>query len=37
MNYLKRKGHASGAIGPTHWEKWVTVLGQCGRRRRDEK
>jgi hypothetical protein len=36
-NYLKRQGQCSGATGPAHWEKWVTTLGQCGKRRRDEK
>jgi hypothetical protein len=33
----KRQGQPSGATGPAHWEKWVAALGQCGRRRRDEK
>jgi hypothetical protein len=37
MNYLKRKGQASGAIGMVHWEKWVAALGRCGKERRDEK
>jgi hypothetical protein len=37
MNYLKKQGQASGATGPTLWEKWVTVLGRCEKERRDEK
>jgi hypothetical protein len=36
-NYLKRQGQGSGVTGSTHWEKWVTALRQCGKRRRDEK
>jgi hypothetical protein len=37
MNYLKRQGQASGVTGPARWEKWVAVLGRCGKERQDEK
>jgi hypothetical protein len=30
-------GKGNGATGPMHWEKRVTTLGQCGKRRREEK
>jgi hypothetical protein len=32
MNYLKRQGQASGATGPTHWEKWARRWVGVGRR-----
>jgi hypothetical protein len=35
-NYLKRQGQGTGASGWSR-EKWVTTLGQCGKRRRDEE
>jgi hypothetical protein len=36
-NYPKKQGQGSSVTRPAHWEKWVTTLGRCGRRRRDEK
>jgi hypothetical protein len=37
MNYPKRQGQGSGATGSVHWEKLVTALGWCGKRKRAEE